>query len=398
MARKIVTALDVGTSNIRLIAAAFEKSGEAPRILVTLEKESRGLHNGYITGFEEVADTIRELVTEAQKRLGTKIRRVVLGVGGVTLSSSTAEGSTAISRADQEVTDLDITRAIESSEAALKDAANREILQAVPLSYKLDGKKVLGRAIGLAGNQLEVKTLFVTILKQHSEDLVHTVEAAGVQIEEIAAGPLAQNLVTLTKVQKMAGCVLVNIGAETLTVSVFEEGLPVSIIAFPIGANAVTNDIALGLQVTLEEAEDIKTGRKQFTGNRKKLDEIIEARMTDMFELIGTHLKKIGRAGLLPAGVILTGGGAMIPGIEELAKETLGLPARKVTEIPALFSIPTGPNKSETRKQLLPATWSLAYGLAILGSNLEREESAGIKKIVSSTRKNFLYWLKQLLP
>ncbi len=398
MARTIVTALDVGTSSIRLISAEIGRGGETPRILVTLEKETRALRHGYITGFDEATDAVRSLLEEAQSKIGTRIRRVVLGMGGVTLASSLAEGSTAISRADAEVTDLDVRRAIEASEANMRDGANRQTLHAIPLSFKLDGKKVLGRAVGLHGNQLEVRTLFISALSQHVDDLVAAVEAAGVKVEDITAAPLAQSFVVLTKVQKMAGCVLANIGGETLSLTVFEEGIPVSVVTFAIGANDVTNDIALGLQVPLEEAEEIKTGRKPYMVSRKKLDEIIDARLEDMFELIAGHLKKIGRAGLLPAGIIITGGGALLPGTEAVAKDALGLPARRVTDIPAHFAIPSGPNKDESRKQLLPAVWSVAYGLTILGGDMEAEESIGIKKIVKETRKNFLYWLKQLLP
>ncbi len=115
MARTIVTALDVGTSSIRLISAEIGRGGETPRILVTLEKETRALRHGYITGFDEATDAVRALLEEAQSKTGTRIRRVVLGMGGVTLASSLAEGSTAISRADAEVTDLDVRRAIDAN-------------------------------------------------------------------------------------------------------------------------------------------------------------------------------------------------------------------------------------------------------------------------------------------
>jgi cell division protein FtsA len=398
MARNIVTSLDVGSSAIKLVVAETTRADASPRILLTLERHTRGLRHGYIVVFDDVVHAIRELAAEAQKKLGTKIKRVQLGLGGVTLASSLAEGSTAIARADQEVSDLDIRRAIEASEASLKDASNRQVIHSIPVLFKLDGKKVLGRAVGMRGNQLEVRTLFVTALTQHLDDLVQAVKAAGLDVEDITAAPLATSFVTLTKVQKMAGCVLVNIGAQTVSVAVFEEGIPMSIAVFSIGSNDVTNDIALGLQVPLEEAEEIKTGRKQYMGQRKKLDEVVEARIEEMFEQVGAHLKKIGRAGLLPAGIIITGGGALLPRIEEIAKETLGLPARRVTEIPALFAIPSGPNKDETRKQLLSALWAVPYGLAILGETTNAEESIGIRKIVKETRKNFLYWLKQLMP
>src|ERR1035437_7743881 len=171
--------------------------------------------------------------------------------------------------------------------------------------------------------------LFIPCIDHHLNDILESVEGAGIRVEDVMAAPVAASLVTLTKSQKIAGVVLCNIGAETVSIAVFENSVPVSLEVFPIGSTDITNDIALGLKVPLEEAEQIKIGA--ITGNsypRKKLEEIIEARLSDIFELIEAHLKKIGRSGLLPAGIVITGGGAGLGTIEDMARVALRLPSR----------------------------------------------------------------------
>ena len=165
------------------------------------------------------------------------------------------------------------------------------------------------------------RTLLVTSLEQHLNDLVSAIENTGILVDDVMASPLAASLVMLSKTQKRAGCVLANIGAETVSIAVFENSIPISLKVFPLGSGDITNDIAIGLKIPLEEAERVKRG---FTSNtnisKRKLDEIISARLSDMFGLIEAHLKSIKRNGLLPAGIIITGGGSGIADIEDLAK------------------------------------------------------------------------------
>jgi cell division protein FtsA len=240
------------------------------------------------------------------------------------------------------------------------------------------------------GNKFEIKTLYITCLEQHLNDLIEAVEEAGVSVQDVMASPIASSLVTLTKSQKIAGCVLTNIGAETVSIAVFENNIPVSLEVFPIGSTDITNDIALGLKVPLEEAEQIKIGA--ITGAsypRKKLEEIISARLSDIFELIEAHLKKIGRNGLLPAGIILTGGGAGLGNIEEMAKSSLHLPAR-------IGMVGLGlPEKFG----LKDSAWAVAYGLCILGQHADPDLPIDTSsRIFENSKKTLIAWLKQFLP
>lgn len=199
------------------------------------------------------------------------------------------------------------------------------------------------------------------------------------------ASPLAASFVMLTKAQKRAGCVLANIGAETVSIVVFENSTPISIKVFPIGSNDITNDIALGLKIPLEEAEKIKRGGMSSASySKRKLDEIIAARLTDIFELIGAHLAHIKRDGLLPAGIIITGGGSGVATVQDLAKAALKLPSRIATLDP-------GQNG-----KVRDASWAVSYGLCMWGTSDSVEES-GIS-VAKKTGTNIMQWLSQFLP
>ncbi len=263
----------------------------------------------------------------AEKSSGIKIRRATLAVGGVTLLAETVSGEAIVSKVDGEVTSLDVEKTLEDCENNLH-STNKKILRTIPLSFKLDGKEILGRPEGSRGTKLEAKVVFITCASQHIEDLIQAVSEAGVEPIDIIPSPEAGARISLSDRQKMVGVALVDIGAETVTLSVFENELLISLRVFSIGASDITNDIALGMKVSLEKAEEMKLGNSEAKFSDKKLEEIVEARLSDIFELIENHLKKIKRSGLLPAGVVFTGGGANTKGLEESAKISLKLPVR----------------------------------------------------------------------
>jgi len=383
MKRDIVTGIDIGTNTTRVVVAELFKDSGSPRIIGTGTAESRGMRSGYVVNTGEVIKSIRNALAAAEEESGIQIHSVFLSVGGIGLESVTGQGSIMISRADNEVTELDMEKVV--AEAQKKaDLVNKQIIETVPLFYKLDGKEIYGKPLGMKGSKLEMKALFVTSLEQHLNDLIFATEEAGVSVEDVVPAPIAASLVALTKRQRTVGCLLANIGAETVSIAVFEEGIPVSLEVFPIGSTDITNDIALGFQIPLEEAEDIKKGGVQ-TFERKKLAEIIEARLSDIFELIEAHLKKIDRNGLLPAGIILTGGGAGISTIEDFAKVALMLPSR-IAHL----------NPESQDSEIQDSLWFVAYGLCIFGLNQSRETktSRNFKKM----KGGIVSWFKQLLP
>lgn len=394
MARKISVGIDIGTSQVKIMVAEDERRSGSPipKIIGTGYAESKGLRHGYIINQTDVTRSLKNALTQAEKASGIRVRSAHISVGGIGLSSVISLGTVAVSRADSEITDLDAEKAVEASKAAIPQALsmNRRVIHTIPVQYKVDGKIVLGpKPTGMKGSKVEAKVLFITALENHLFDLEQAVEDAGVEVRQTVAAPLAASLVTLSKAQRIAGCVLANIGAETVSIVVFENNLPISLETFQIGSNDITNDIALGLKIPLEEAERVKLGA--ITGAnypKKKLDDIIEARLSDILDLIEAHLKKIGRNGLLPAGIILTGGGSGLTVLEELAKATLSLPSR-------VASMNWGGGMREPIKD---ASWSVAYGLCRIGLSEDDEEATLGVDIARKARGTLSGFLRQLLP
>jgi len=420
-----ITGIDIGTYHVKVVISATGEDGSYPKVIGTGTAESRGLRHGYITNVREVAKSVRAALDEAERRADVKVKRAFVSVGGVGVSSFTSTSSIIVSRADSEISALDIQKLTDQCRKDLPSSVtvNRKILHEIPLSYKIDGRPVLGNPEGMKASKLEVKTLFITCLERHLNDLIATIEEAGVRVQDVMAAPVAAGLVTLSKTQKIAGCILANIGAETVSIAVFENNMPISLEIFPIGSTDITNDIALGLKVPLEEAEQVKIGA--ITGGsypRKKLEEIIEARLSDIFELIDAHLKKISRSGLLPAGIIITGGGAGLGTIEDLARASLRLPSRvgsihwqeRVTgtggKTPASDKTTGSTEKSSTerggterirdKQTYRDATWAVAYGLCIFGASAEGADTVGGSgtRAAGTAVKSFTNWVRQFLP
>jgi cell division protein FtsA len=391
VARNITVGIDVGTHYVKVVVAELNREREKPfpKIIGTGIAESKGLRHGYVLSAADAVKSIRSAIRQAEKTSNLQIKRAFLSIGGIGLTGTVVQGAVMVSRGDSEITDLDVKKTLEASENELPSSfsLNRKIIHSVPIAYKIDGKVVLGRPQGMKGMKLEARTLFVTCIEQHLTDLIQVIGDAGIEVEDVMASPLAASLVGLTKTQKIAGCVLANIGAESVAIGIFENNIPISIETFSIGSVDVTHDIALGLKVSLEEAELLKIGSDAgLSYSRKKLDEIIEARLSDIFELIENHLRKIGRSGLLPAGIIMTGGGSLVPTIEEIAKASLRLPAKVIH-----------PTFDGDTRGYDSTFWSVAYGLCILGFTQGDEPSLGIK-IARSTKNNILAWIKQFLP
>jgi len=393
MSRQTITGIDVGTYYVKVVIASAKERNEkgVPKIIASGMAESHGLRHGYVTNVRDVAQSIKKAVTIAEEKAGLKIKKAFVGISGIGLAGSTVSSFVMTSRADAEITNLDIKNLHDQCEKDIPRAeiANRRIIYDIPLQYKIDGNPSLGSPEGMKGNKIEQKTLFITCLDHHVADLISAVNEAGIEVEDLMAAPLAAGFVTLTKSQKVAGCVLANIGAETVSISVFENSIPTSLEVFPIGSTDITNDIALGLKVPLEEAEQIKIG--VITGSsypRKKLEEIVAARLSDIFELIEAHLKKIGRNGLLPAGIIITGGGSGLTSIDTMAKVALKLPSR-------IGSI----GHLDSKSSFKDATWAVAYGLCIWGLHTEESPEIDTSSVVfRNLWKKISRGVKQYLP
>ncbi len=394
MAKNIAVGIDIGTYQIKIsvVEAKNEDGNISYKIIGTGFAESKGLRHGYIINSGDTTNSLRIAIAQAEKTSGIKIRKVFLSIGGIGVGSVVSHGSIIIPRADSEITEIDVKNvlSVAENEIPANVSINKKIIHTIPISYKIDGKIVLGRPIGMKGIKFEAKVLFVTCLEHHLDDLINIVEDLGIDVVNIMASPLAGSMVTLTKTQKIAGCVLANIGSETVSVVIFENNIPISLEVFPIGGTDITNDIALGLKIPIEEAEEIKINTKgERDYPKKRLEEIILARLSDIFEIIESHLKKLGRSGLLPAGIIITGGTSGISTIEDLARATLKLPS-KVGSINFISDL--------KNLQTKDSSWSVSYGLCVWVLSKGEEISFGAPILNNRPGAKVFSWFKQFLP
>jgi len=359
MSRRIATGIDIGTHQTKVVVVEEVSTPEGPtlKILGTGLSETNGMRHGYVVDAEDVATSIRTARLQAESISKVPIKKGFLAIGGVSLDEVRASGETVISRADQEITELDIEKTLETArEAARPSFMNRSVLHEIPLEYRVDGHLSLGQPLGMKGTRLSADYLFITCLTQHQDLLTRVSESADIEVIDRMASPLAGSYVTLTKDQKMKGCVLANIGAETVSIVVYDEGLPISVKVFPIGSTNITDDLALGFKISLEDAERLKLGHLGGAMYpKKKIDEIVTARFRTMFELVDRHLKALGKRGNLPAGIIISGGASGQGMVSDIAKGALSLPSR-IADV-----------RVTDDTKIKDATWAVAYGLALWG-------------------------------
>lgn len=358
MAQRIYTGIDVGTHQVKVVIAAPPQNPENPlQILATASAPSRGVRLGYVTDVKEVAAATRAAVDRAAQAARVQVRSARVSIGGISLEETRGTAEITLAASGGIVTARDIERVIDESEKrGAAKLLNRTILHTIPLEFRLDGTPVQGRPSGLQGNRLGVETMLLSTLAQHHDDLIRAIEAAGIEVEDVMASPLSASLVTLSKAQKMAGVCLADIGADTTSIVIFEEDKPVSLKVFPVGSSELTNAFALAFQLPLPEAEQLKRGAViGSTIPPKKLAQVVSTKLKELFLLINGHLKAIRRERLLPAGIVLTGGGAGLAAAVDVARAILKLPSQ--VGLPAMA----------TRTSPLDATWAIAFGLCRWG-------------------------------
>ena len=387
MIRNISVGIDVGSSATRVVVGEFLKGEKNPKIVGIGEAPTLGLRHGYVVNSNLATMSVKNAVSMAEKTVGVKIKRAFISLSGATLRGEMSSGGTIVSKADGEVTNLDVNKALQDCEDNL-NLGNKKIIHMYPVSFRLDGKEVLGRLEGMRGTKLEAKALFVTYSVVHLEDLLGAIAEAGIEAVDVIASPIAINNIVLSERQKIVGVALVDIGAETTSLSVFENGMLVSIFSFSIGSSDVTNDIALGFKIPLEKAEGLKLGNTGEEFSKKKLDEVIEARLCDIFESIDNHLKKIKRSELLPAGIVFVGGGANIAGLPELSKSILKLPS----------SLGTTEIFGNVKTKLRDSSWFAALGLLTPGKDTGNYSENSFKNLFRDLKNTIKSSIKQLMP
>ncbi len=345
----IIVGLDVGTCFIRTVIAKMKPDGTKPQIIGIGQTPSYGLRRGVVVDIEETVKNISQSVQEAERNSGLSVDRVIVGISGNHIVSRSSKGVVAVSRADTEVSREDVERVINAA-SAVSVSQNREIIHVIPKSFLVDSQDRIKDPVGMNGVRLEADTLIIEGAAPYIKNLTKCVSEVGLEIEELVLAPLAASRAALNKRQKELGVLALDLGGGTAGLTVFEEGEFVHSCVLPVGSSHITNDIAIGLRSSIDLAEKVKLeygtalssdiGKKDVVDlsklgseekgivSRAEVVRIIEARLGEILELANKELKMIDRQGLLPAGTVLLGGGAKMPGLVDLAKEELKLPAQ----------------------------------------------------------------------
>lgn len=336
--------IDVGTKNVRCVIGYIDADGDAPKIVGVGTAPNSGMRKGTVTNLAGPAEAIDTALGAAERMSGHQVKTAVLSVNGSHLTSTKADGMITVGTTDNEVTPGDIVR-LEDMATTGKVAQNREILEIVAHSYRLDGQDNIKDPIGMTGTRLEIKANVVSGLLPHITNLQKLAEMAKVEVSSVVPAVLASAQAVLTENQRENGVAVLDIGAATTGVAVFEEGDLQYLSVIPLGGQNVTNDLAIGLRTDPEIAESVKLAHARFGGKKlgrvetkhekktysfeqSEIDEIVGARYEEIFEAVAKELKKAGRAGKLPSGAVLTGGGANTKGLVDFTKEQLGVAAR----------------------------------------------------------------------
>jgi cell division protein FtsA len=339
--------LDIGTSTVRCVVGTVNEADAKPSVIGHGSATNNGMRKGVVVHIDDAAQAIVQAVTEAERVSGLQITQATLNINGAHVMGMNSKGVIAISAANREITDDDRLR-VEEAASVVKLPPNREIIQVFAKNYSLDGQPNIKDPVGMHGVRLEVDTHIVSASTPNIRNLQMALGKAQIVTNHMVVSSLAAAEAVLTRQQKEAGTVLLDVGAGTTNLVVVEDGEIQHVAVLPIGGLHLTNDLAIGLKTDLDVAEAVKVAHASLghSGASKKgvvhvdvNDErhafrapdvfmIVEARVEELYEYVEKELQRIGRAKKLPGGVVLVGGTAKLPGMAEFAREQLELPAR----------------------------------------------------------------------
>jgi cell division protein FtsA len=405
----VLVAIDVGTSKVVALIGEVTRDG-ALNIIGKGAPPATGLKKGVVINIDQTTASIAAAIEGAERLSGYKLESAFVGVGGSHVESQNSRGAIAVSGPRKEVSREDIARATEVARA-VQIPSNREVLHVLPRDFIVDGQEGVKDPLGMSAVRLEVETHIVHASATAVQNLSKCVQAAGVRIDELVAASLASAEAVLSDTEKELGVAVADIGSGTTDLAFFVDGSPYHTAVLPIGGANVTNDVAIGLKTSIDSAErlkidhgtcdprmidpeepvivgDINSGQR--TATLGEVSEIIEARMREIFEKIAEHMEAAGDRGMLPAGLVLTGGGSQLAGAAELGREVLQMPVR--------VAAPTG--VGGLVDNLLTPAYSTAIGLLLWGARAVTEgddtryESAPANGLLARIRD----WVRALFP
>ena len=408
-----ISGIDIGNSQVKVIVARINSDGLKPEIIGSGSAPSNGLRRGVVVDMEETIENVRSAVQKAEAMAGISVKRAYLAVNGLHIHTQTSRGVIAVSRADNEISQNDIERVVKAA-SVVSLPPNREIIHVIAKNFIVDGTEYVKNPLGMKGVRLEADVLIVDGLSPYLKNVVKCINQNNIEVAGLVYAPMASSLAVLDKNQKEYGVVNIDFGGGTSSLAVYEEADLLHSTTLPIGSRHITNDLAVLLRTSLDVAERIKLeygstsdaddlrkrgeidlsdllGEKDFTVPKKQIIKVIDARAHELFDIVSNELKKVSKSGLLPAGIVLSGGGVNLPGIVALAKEKLRLPVRVARSVhfEGISEVVDDP------------AFSVAMGSVLWGMDQELGGYGG--KGVSPSGgsdgfKRFLGWLKNFLP
>lgn len=406
---RTIVGIDVGTTKVCTLIGEIDDA-DALCIVGVGVAPSHGLSKGVVVNVDEASNSIADSIEKAERVSGYTIESCYVGLAGKHISSMNSRGVVAVGRGERRVTEEDTERALEAAQA-IAVPHNREIVHVIPRSYTLDGVAGVRDPVGMVGFRLEVETHIVTGAVASIRNLVQCIENADVEVNELILQPLASSQAVLTPEERQTGVVLLDAGGGTTDVAIFVDGSIWHSVVLPVGGNNLTNDLSVGLRTPFATAEELKIkyghvlpelvdphemvdvlafgeGESQSV-SRRQMAEVLEARAEEMFAMIVNEIKRSGYEGLLPAGLVLTGGTAELEGFKELGREMMQLPVRvgRVGNISGLLDAVSSPAYATGVGLLL---WGLRHGTSERRGQKRRSRWADLYQRFTDILRAFL--------
>jgi cell division protein FtsA len=407
----IVVGLDIGTTKVCAIVAGTDEHGRM-NILGVGRSPSDGITRGVVTHIDRTMNSIMAAITEAESSSGVKVRSVIVGIAGDHIQSFQSRGVIGISGPDHEVTQADIDRLIEDTKRVALPS-DRKIIHVIPQEFIIDGQDGIYDPVGMSGVRMEANVHIITGLVSAAQNIYKCVQRAGLEVSDMVLEPLASSYAVLDEEEKEVGIALIDVGGGTTDLAVFEERTIRHTAVIGIAGKKVTDDIRKGLGVLNDQAERLKRehgtafvpsvvnnepivlpgvgGRAPLEIDSRLLAQIIQPRMEEIFEIAALEIKRSGYARHLSGGVVLTGGGALVKGAAELAREVLDMPVK--------VGIPSGFSGGLVREISNPA-YATAVGLVYYGmKHQEHGHTAGPQRResgVAGVARKMKEWFDQL--
>ncbi len=349
---KTISGIDIGTSKVTTIIGQYQEVEDKFNIIAVSSIPATGFRKGQIINIDQASNTITQSIESAERMAGFQINSASISLSAPYIESVNSHGVVAISNPNGEIDQNDINRVVEAAKA-IAIPPGKEIIHIIPIKYTVDGQEGVVDPIGMNGTRLEVETHIVLASTPSLKNLRKCLEDIGIHINNLTFSGLAAAKASLSETEKELGVALVDIGGSVTTITVFNEGAPIFSSVIPIGANNVTNDLAIGLRFSLDDAEKIKLKLNKLVENKNFDDEIeiskldidsldknrkisiqtatngiIKPRLEEIFNLIFNQLESANLHHVIPAGIVLTGGGAQTVNAKEICEKIIPLPFR----------------------------------------------------------------------